>query len=136
VTRSVAIVIMPAKKSLSFGAFCDVKSKIVIVRPYSHEPQYCDKKIILRHRVLFTNQGKILKKYLDLFCLFIYLNWFICQELTLAYWHPLPKYIFLSQYLFIAILSVKMSRVHKPLISKVQYKTDFFALAVDRFNFW
>jgi len=59
------------------------------------------------------NQGKLLKTYLELFCLFIYLDLFICQELTLAFRHPWLKNIFLSQYLFIAILCVKMSRVNK-----------------------
>jgi len=47
-----------------------------------------------------------------LFCLFIYLDLFICQELTLAFRHPWLKNIFLSQYLFIAILCVKMSHVN------------------------
>jgi len=31
-----------------------------------------------------TNQGKLLKTYLELFCLFIYLDLFFIQELTLA----------------------------------------------------
>jgi len=48
--------------------------------------------------------------------LFIYLDLFICQELTLAFRHPWLKNIFLSQYhLFIAILCVKMTRVNKAL---------------------
>jgi hypothetical protein len=71
---------------------------LVWTRPYSHETQYCDKKIILIHRFLFTNQGKLLKTYLDLFCLFIYFDLFICQELTLAIRYPWLKNIFLSQY--------------------------------------
>jgi len=37
----------------------------------------------------------------------------VCQELTLANRNPWLKNIFLSQYLFIAILCVKMSRVNK-----------------------
>jgi len=47
--------------------------------------------------------------------LFIYLDLFICQELTLAFRHPWLRNIILLQYLFIAILCVKMSRVNKVL---------------------
>jgi hypothetical protein len=65
------------------------------------------------------NQGKLEKKYLELFCLFIYLDLFICKELTLAFRHPWLKNIFLSQYLFIAILCVKMSRVTKALVISI-----------------
>ncbi len=54
-------------------------------------------------------------RFLLEFCLFIYLDLFICLELTLAFRHPWLKNIFLSQYLFIAILRVKMSRVNKAL---------------------
>ncbi len=51
-----------------------------------------------------TNQGKLWKN----------IPWFF-KELTLAFRDPWPKNVFLSQYLFIAILCAKMSRVNKAL---------------------
>ncbi len=53
-----------------------------------------------------------------MFYLFIYLDLFICQELTLAFRYLWLKNIFLLQYFFIAILCdrcVIMSRVNKAL---------------------
>jgi hypothetical protein len=57
--------------------------------------RYFDKKIILRHSTGFYLPTKVSSKkaYLDLFCLFIYLDLFICQD------YPWFKSIFLSQYL-------------------------------------
>ncbi len=81
-------------------------------RPYSHETfwhiilRYCDKKIILRHMFQWATKISSEKTYLDFF-----------KELTLAYRDPWLKNIFLSQYLFIAILCAKMSRVNKALRS-------------------
>jgi len=40
------------------------------------------------------------------------------KELTLAFRDPWPKNVFLSQYLFIAILCAKMSRVNKALTKR------------------
>jgi len=73
--------------------------------------QYCDKKIILRHRFLLTNQGKLFKKHPLICVLFMYLDLFICQKLTLAFEASMAA----QKYLFIAILYVKMSRVNKAL---------------------
>jgi len=68
--------------------------------------RYCDKKIILSHWCLKANQGKLLTKHR--------VTWFVVrQELTLTNRNRWLKIIFLSQYLFIAILCVKMSRVNK-----------------------
>jgi len=82
------------------------------------DAQYCDekicnKKIILRQRFLLTNQGTLFKNHSLICVLFMYLDLFFCQELTLAFRHPWHKNIFLSQYLFIAILCDKMSSVNK-----------------------
>jgi len=61
-------------------------------------------------------------KYLDL--------WFVKSLHTLArHWNPCIKNIFLSQYLIIAILCAKMSRVNKALISRcgpTYESADFF----------
>jgi len=66
--------------------------------------QYCDKKIISSHMFQWPTKVSSEKTYLDFF-----------KELTLAYRDPWPKNVFLSQYLFIAILCAKMSRVNKAL---------------------
>ncbi len=58
--------------------------------------QYCDKKIILSHMFQWTT--KLWKTYFELFCLFIYLDLFFCEELTLAFRYPWLKNIFLSRY--------------------------------------
>ncbi len=69
--------------------------------------RYWDKKIILRQRFLLTNQGKLLKKITwFVFCLCTLISFFDSR-------HPWLKNIFLSQYLFIAILCSKMSCVNK-----------------------
>jgi len=62
--------------------------------------QYCDKKIfdkkiILRHRFLLTNLGKLFKKHTLTCVLFMYLDLFICP---LAFRHPWLKNILLSHY--------------------------------------
>ncbi len=77
--------------------------------------RYCDKKTFSRHRFLQNNQGKLFKEHTLIYLLFMHLGSFICQELTLANRNRWLKNIFLSQYLFIAILCVKMSRVNKAL---------------------
>ncbi len=39
--------------------------------------RYCDKKMILRHRFLLTNQGKVFKRHTLIWVLFMYLDLFI-----------------------------------------------------------
>ena len=67
----------------------------------------CNKKIILRHRFLLTNQGKLFKIHTLIWVLFMYLDLFFCQELTLAFRHLYLKIIFLSQYLFYRNIACK-----------------------------
>jgi len=90
--------------------YCDKKIK-----------RYCDKKTFLRHRFLWNSQGKLFKEHTLIYVLFMHLGLFICQELALANRNRWLKNIFLSQYLFIAILCVKMSRVNKALAFKAKW---------------
>ncbi len=65
-------------------------------------------KFLTNQGKLLTNQGKLLTKHK--------VPWFeVRYELTLANRSQCLKNIFLLQYFFIAILSVKMSRVIKAL---------------------
>jgi len=43
-----------------------------------------------------TNQGKLFKKHTLICALFMYLDLFICQELTLAFRHPWLKISFMA----------------------------------------
>jgi len=110
-----------------------------LLRPYSHETQYCDKKIKRYFWTMDfkTNQGKLLTKHR--------VPWFVvCWELTLAYRDPWRKNIFLSQYLLIAILCVKIPRVNKALsssdvstlLSKVLGQNATFTLLVVGRDVW
>jgi len=74
-------------------------------------------KFVLPHSIAFQMLlGKLFKKHTLIYVLFMHLGLFICQELTLANRNPWLKNIFLSQYLFITILRVKMSHVNKAYV--------------------
>ncbi len=69
---------------------------------------YNQGKLLANQGKLLANQGKLLTKHK--------VPWFVVrQELTLANRSQCLKNIFLSQYLFIVILCVKMYRVNKAL---------------------